>query len=80
MEVSEQTLVQLVNGQATTAQAVRDLKETIDKAIPVLVAEDKKNAKDIAIVRNRVYYFGGAGTVLGYFLSGWAKKFLNLGG
>lgn len=69
MEISEQTIVKLISEQAATTQAVTDLKGSLDKAIPYLVAQDKINADKIDGLENKMYYFGGAGTVIGFALS-----------
>lgn len=66
MEISEQTIIQLVQGQATTTQALVDLKGSFDKAIPYLVKKDEENFKAIRGVERKIWYFGGAGSVLGF--------------
>jgi hypothetical protein len=73
MEISEQTLVELVKGQATVAQALTDLRLTIDSTIPKL---DKR----IGRVEKKQYYLGGAGTAVGFLLSYVADKWFNTGG
>lgn len=69
MEISEQTIVELIRGQSATTQAVIDLRASFDKTIPYLADAIKDNAKDIQSVRNKMYYFSGAGTVIGYIAS-----------
>lgn len=69
MEISEQTIVELIRGQSATTQAVVDLKASLDKTLPYLLANDKENAQNIQSVRNKMYYFSGAGTVVGYLAS-----------
>lgn len=66
MEISEQTLIEIVKGQATVAQAVSDLKGSFEKTIPYLVQRDELLAKDIRGVERKIWYFGGAGSVLGF--------------
>ena len=69
MEISEQTIVDLIRGQAATTQAVLDLKSSFERTVPFLIEADKENAKDIRNIRNKMYYFSGAGTVFGYIAS-----------
>lgn len=69
MEISEHTIVELIKSQSATTQAIVDLKASLDKTIPFLVAADKENAQGIESVRNKMYYFSGAGTVVGYLAS-----------
>lgn len=80
MEISEHTLIELVKGQATVAQAVTDLKDSFDKAIPSLTLADKVNAKAIRSVEQKQWYLGGAGTILGFMASHFFERFLNQGG
>lgn len=80
MEISEQTIVKLIENQAATTQAVEDLKDSLEKTIPYLVAEDKANSSRIDAVERKIYYFGGAGTILGYIGSHLLEKWLHIGG
>ncbi len=80
MEITEQTLIELVKGQATVAQAVVDLKGSFEKVIPYLVERDEVLAKDIRGVERKIWYFGGAGSAVGFFLGEVAKRFINFGG
>lgn len=77
MEVSEQTVIELVKGQATIAQEVRDLKDSFVKVVPYLDARDKELEKSIRSVERKVWYFGGAGTALGFIIEhfGFGKIF-----
>ena len=77
MEISEQTIVELIKGQATTAQAILDLKSSIEKSIPYLVAQDEKNADKIRSVEHKVWYFGGAGTAVGYIIEHFGAKYFG---
>ena len=74
MEITEQTLIELVKGQATVAQAVTDLKGSFEKAIPYLVQRDEGLAKDIRGVERKIWYFGGIGSGVGFILSHFAGK------
>lgn len=80
MEISEQTILELVKSQGALTQAVNDVKERFDKAIPYLVAEDKKNADEIQGVKNKILYFSGAGSVLGFLGSHIVDKYFHFGG
>ncbi len=80
MEISEQTIVELVRGQGEITQAIKDLDKRMDKTLPYLADQDEKNAKAIRGVERKLYYFGGAGSVLGYIGSHWIEKFFGLGG
>lgn len=79
MQISEQTIIELVKGQATVARAVQDLGDRIDRAMPILVAKDKELEDKIDGVRSKVWYFSGIGTVVGYFVPHIGKYF-NFGG
>lgn len=74
MELSEQTIVKLIQEQSATTQAVTDLKSTLEKTIPYLVAQDQQNAADIRKVQKSQWYFGGAGTFLGFFIEHFGFK------
>lgn len=80
MEISEQTLVELVKGQATVVQAVADLKGSFDKVIPFLMKSDEDNSKAIRGMERKIWYFGGAGSVMGYLLSKAGEHYLSLFG
>lgn len=80
MEISEQTLVKLVDGQASVTQAVIDLRNSFDRAIPYLITKDEELAKNIQSVERRIWYFGGAGSVLGYIMSKAGEHYLSLFG
>lgn len=77
MEISEQTIVKLIENQAATTQAVSDLKGTLEKTIPYLVSQDQENAKSIKEVERKIWYFGGAGTILGFIGSLFGTKFIG---
>lgn len=77
MEISEQTILELVKSQGALTQAVTDVKDRFDKAIPYLVAKDEENAKDIKSVEKKIWYFGGAGSALGFVLSHFGAKYLG---
>ena len=77
MEISEQTIVRLIENQAATTQAVEDLKNTLEKTIPFLVDTDKENAEAIKGVERKVWYFGGAGSVLGFIGTEIVKKYFG---
>ena len=76
VEISEQIILKLVEGQGRIEQAVQDLKESI----PSLVVADKENAEAIKGVERKIWYFGGAGSVLGYVGSHLVEKWLHIGG
>lgn len=80
MEISEQTLVDLVKGQARIEQAVTDLKEGVGRTIPMLIARDDKFDSRLRGVEGKIWYFGGAGTVVGAVLSHLGDKFFHFGG
>lgn len=80
MQISEETILELVKSQGQLTQAVVDVKDKIDKAIPYLVQQDEKNASAIRDVEKKVWYFGGAGTVIGYILANLGSFHLKLGG
>jgi hypothetical protein len=77
MELSEQTILDLVKGQATLTQAVLDIKERFDTALPYLVEQDEKNAKAVHSVEKKLWYFGGAGSVLGFIGSHFMEKYFG---
>jgi hypothetical protein len=77
MELSEQTIIDLVKGQATLTQAVLDIRERFDKALPYLVKQDEKNAKAINGVERKLWYFGGAGSVLGFIGTHFIDKYFG---
>jgi hypothetical protein len=74
MEITEGTLLDLVKGQATLTQAVMDIKERFDTALPYLAKQDEKNAKAIRSVEKKIWYFGGAGTAIGYIIEHFGVK------
>jgi hypothetical protein len=78
MEISESTLIKIVEGQAATAQAVIDLKDSFDKAIPILVNKHGELEKDVRKVEKKLWYFGGAGSVLGYLGTHVIDKYFKL--
>jgi len=80
MEISEQTLVDLVKGQATVAQALKDLTTTVGSALPALVEEDKRLERHITKVERKEWYMAGAGTVIGFLLSKYAEPYITLFG
>lgn len=80
MEINEQTLIEIVKGQATVAQAVVDLKGSFEKVIPYLVERDEHLAKDLRGVERKIWYFGGVGSVVGFFFAEIAKRYINFGG
>ena len=80
MQISEDTIIDLVKGQATIAQAVTDLKEQLNKTLPVLVKEDEHLATRINAVERKIWYFGGAGSVLGALLSHFGGSTIRLFG
>lgn len=80
MEISEHTIVELIKGQSATTQAILDLRNSMDKAIPYLVAQDEKNSLSIQEVQKKVWYLSGAGTVIGYLLSKFGAHTLTLFG
>ena len=77
VEISEQTVIELIKGQATVAQSVADLKNSLDKSIPYLVKKDEENAAAIRSVEHKIWYFGGAGSVLGAVISHVGQKILG---
>ena len=77
MEISEQTILKLVESQGALTQAVTDVKDRFDKAIPYLVSKDEENAKDIKAVEKKIWYFGGAGTTLGFIASHFGAKYFG---
>jgi hypothetical protein len=77
MEISEQTILDLVKGQAAITQSVADLKSSLEKTIPFLAAQDQANSTRIDRVERKIYYFGGAGTVLGYIGSHFLERFFG---
>jgi hypothetical protein len=77
MELSEQTLIQLVHGQGKIEQALLDMKDRVDRAIPALVEEDKTNAANIKNVEKKIWYFGGAGTAAGFLIEHLGGKYFS---
>lgn len=84
MEITEQTILDLVKGQATVTQAVVDLSDRMDRAMPILVARnqalDAKDAeleKSIHGVEKKLWYFGGAGSVLGFIAEHFGVKYFG---
>jgi len=67
MEISEQTILKLVEGQAATTQALADLKDSLDKPVPILL-------KDIRSVEKKLWYFSGIGTSVAFLVSHAAYK------
>jgi hypothetical protein len=87
MEISENTIVELVRTTSQTAQSLEDLKNRMDRDVPLLVATSKVITdrfdtieEDLIGVKKKLWYFGGAGTVLGYIGSHFFEKWFNLGG
>ena len=82
MELNEQTIIQLVHGQGKIEQALLDMKDRVDRAIPALVAEDKANADNLKSVEKKIWYFGGIGTAVGFVVEHVGGKYLGalLGG
>lgn len=77
MEISEQTIIDLVKGQATIVQAVTDIKERFDKTVPYLMDKDTELENSVKSVEKKVWYFGGAGSALGFVLSHVGSKILG---
>lgn len=80
MDISEATVVNLLQGQARTEQAVIDLIGRFDKVVPALVQNDKDLDKKIHKVEKKIWYFGGAGTALGWLLTYTGIHFKVFGG
>lgn len=70
MEISDDHIVQLIAGQATTAQAVSDLKSSVEKGFKFVVDEHKGLEKRVRGVEKKVWYSTGVGTALG-MAAGW---------
>ena len=77
MEITEQTLIDIIKGQATVAQTVTDLKGSFEKVIPYLVERDEHLAKDIRGVERKIWYFGGAGSILGFIGTNFIGKYFG---
>jgi hypothetical protein len=78
MDISEQTLIELVKGQAKVAQSVEDMTKRIDLAIPYLNTQDIELGKRIDNVEHKVWYFGGAGSLIGVALGLYKDRFISL--
>lgn len=77
MTISDDTIISLVKSQAEVAQAVRDMKDGLDKAIPFLIAKDTELERSVHGVEKKLWYFGGAGSMLGFIGSHFLDKFLG---
>lgn len=77
MEISEQTILELVKSQGTLTQAVTDVKDRFDKALPYLMDQDTANADAIRSVERKIWYFGGVGTALGFVVEHLGGKYVN---
>lgn len=76
MEIESDHIVQLIAGQATTAQAVRDLKDSVEKGFKFIHGEHQelektvgKVAARVGKVEKKVWYATSVGAALGYAAS-----------
>lgn len=72
MEISDDHIVQLITGQAATAQAVTDLKSAVEKGFTFIHGEHKELETRVSAVEKKVWYGSGVGAALG-IAAGWLK-------
>jgi hypothetical protein len=77
MEISDDHIVALIQGQAATAQAVTDLRGAVDKGFTFIHSEHQELEKTVGKVsarvgkvENKIWYHTGIGTALGV-AAGW---------
>lgn len=72
MEISDDHIIELIKGQATTAQAVTDLKGSVEKGFKFIIDEHGKLDERVSAVEKKVWYGTGIGAALG-IAAGWLK-------
>jgi len=71
MQLSEDNVLELIKGQSRTEQALLDLSERIDKALPFLSAQHSDLEKRVRDVEKNVWTSAGGASVIGAII-GWA--------
>jgi hypothetical protein len=69
MEISDNHIIKLIDGQARTAQALTDLKGTVEKGFKFIHGEHTELEGRVRKVEKKVWYATGAGAAVGYALS-----------
>lgn len=77
MEIDDNHIVTLIQGQAATAQALTDLKGSVEKGFTFIHGEHSELEKTVGKissrvgrVENKIWYHTGIGTALGV-AAGW---------
>lgn len=70
MEIESDHIVQLIAGQAATAQAVQDLKGSVEKGFKFMTDQHSKLDDRVGSIEKRVWYQTGVGAALGV-AAGW---------
>ena len=65
MEINDDHIVELIKGQAATAQAVLDLKGSVEKGFTFIHSEQKELETRVGGVEKKVWYSFGVGSTLG---------------
>jgi hypothetical protein len=69
MEISDNHIIKLIEGQSATAQALTDLKGTVERGFTFIHNEHTDLEKRVGKVEKKVWYATGAGAAVGYALS-----------
>jgi len=65
MDISDDHIIKLIEGQAATTQAIQDLKGSVEKGFKFVIDEHKELEGRVGSVEKKVWYGAGAGSVLG---------------
>ena len=69
MEISEQTLVDIVRNQGMQTQAFVDMKDRLDKVLPYLDEQHKSLEKRVRKVEKKANWITGVGSTITFLLS-----------
>jgi len=78
MEISENTVIDLIKGQATLAQAVKDQGDKIDKGLQFLYNEHRDLNNRVSKIEKKVWYTSGSLGLVGGVLVTYIKTKLGL--